>query len=105
MPSHRWYARPVFIVADLDRAIRFYVDALGFEKKWHEADGKGTVCQVSRSDCEIILSQDATRRDKSRIFIELTSEGVAALRRELEERAVPSRMTWWGYDAIQVDDP
>jgi catechol 2,3-dioxygenase-like lactoylglutathione lyase family enzyme len=31
---HRWYARPVFFVAELNRAIRFYVDVLGFEKGW-----------------------------------------------------------------------
>jgi len=31
---------------------------VGFTKKWHEADGKGTVCQVDRSDCEIILAQE-----------------------------------------------
>lgn len=54
-PVHRWYARPVFFVADVNRAIRFYVDSLGFTKSWHSDDGKGTVCQVNRSDCEIIL--------------------------------------------------
>ena len=30
---------------------------------------------------------------------------LTALRRELVERAVPSKETWWGYDAIQIDDP
>jgi catechol 2,3-dioxygenase-like lactoylglutathione lyase family enzyme len=105
MQSQRWYARPVFFVADIERAIRFYVDMLGFEKVWHEAEGKGTVCQVTRSDCEIILCQDVARRDKTRLFVELTAEGLAALQRELDERAVSYRMTWWGYDAIQVDDP
>ena len=34
---HRWYARPVFFVADVNRAIRFYVDMLGFQKHWHIA--------------------------------------------------------------------
>lgn len=103
--SHRWYARPVLFVADVDRAIRFYVDMLGFVKKWHSDDGAGTVCQVDRSDCEIILCEDATRRDKGRVFIELTAAGLADFRRELIERAVPTRETWWGYDTLQVDDP
>ena len=103
--AHKWYARPVFFVADVNRAIRFYVDMLGFEKRWHEADGKGTVCQVDRSECEIILCQDASRTDKARLFIELTVEGLAQLRAELAERAVPNRTGWWGYDVIQVDDP
>ncbi|HEU4561475.1 MAG TPA: VOC family protein [Longimicrobium sp.] len=102
---HRWYTRPVFFVADVNRAANFYVGMLGFEKGWHEADGAGTVCQVNHGECEIILCQDATRRDKARLFIELTAEGLADLRRELAERAVPTRETWWGYPTLQVDDP
>jgi hypothetical protein len=27
---HRWYTRPVLFVADVNRALRFYVDMLGF---------------------------------------------------------------------------
>jgi catechol 2,3-dioxygenase-like lactoylglutathione lyase family enzyme len=102
---HRWYARPVFFVADVNRALRFYVDMLGFEKGWHEADGAGTVCQVNHGECEIILCQDATRRDKARLFVELTPEGLADLRRQIVERSVPSKESWWGYDVVQVDDP
>jgi len=102
---HRWYARPVLFVADVNRALRFYVDMLGFEKRWHEGDGAGGVCQVDRSDCEIILCEDATRRDKARLFIELTPDGITELRRELVERSVPSKESWWGYDVMQIDDP
>ena len=40
---HRWYTRPVFFVADVNRAARFYIDTLGFEKGWHSDDGAGTV--------------------------------------------------------------
>jgi catechol 2,3-dioxygenase-like lactoylglutathione lyase family enzyme len=102
---HKWYPRPVFYVADVNRAAQFYLEMLGFKKAWHEGDGTGTVCQVNRSDCEIILCQDATRTDKSRLFIELTPEGLAQLRGELSQRSVPNKETWWGYDCIQVDDP
>ena len=102
---HRWYARPVFFVADIHRSARVYVDSLGFVKRWHEAEGAGTVCQVDRGECEIILCQDASRRDKGRLFIELTGEGRAALLRELADRSVPSRESWWGYDVVVVDDP
>lgn len=104
-PVHRWYTRPVLFVADVNRAIRFYVDVLGFEKRWHSGDGAGTVCQVDRGECEIILCEDASRRDKGRLFIELSAEGLADLRREFIERSVPTRETWWGYDTLQVDDP
>ena len=102
---NRWYARPVFFVADVNHAARFYIDMLGFTKSWHEADGEGTVCQVNRADCEIILCQDATRTDKSRVFIELSKEGVSELRRELDERSVPYTLSWWGYDVFQIHDP
>ena len=102
---HRWYTRPVFFVADVNRAARFYIDMLGFEKGWHSDDGKGTVCQVNHGECEIILCEDATRRDRTRLFIELTAEGLADLRRELVERGAPTKETWWGYDSLQVDGP
>jgi catechol 2,3-dioxygenase-like lactoylglutathione lyase family enzyme len=103
--EHKWYARPVFFVADLSRALHFYVESLGFEKVWHSQDGKGTVCQVNRGECEIILCEDPARHDRARLFVELTREGFAQLRSEIEARSVPSTETWWGYDAIRVEDP
>jgi len=103
--GHRWYARPVLFVADLNRSLRFYLDQLGFVKNWHEGDGTGTVCQVSRSDCEIILCQDAARRDRARLFIELSAAGLTDLRRVLADSSVPTKAVWWGYDTTQVDDP
>ena len=102
---HRWYTRPVLFVSDVNRAARFYVDMLGFERGWHSDDGAGTVCQVNHGECEIILCEDSTRRDKARLFIELTKEGLADLRQEIVERKTPNRKSWWGYDVIQVDDP
>jgi catechol 2,3-dioxygenase-like lactoylglutathione lyase family enzyme len=102
---HRWYTRPVLFVADVNRALRFYVDMLGFEKSWHEGDGAGGVCQVNRGECEIILCEGGTRRDKARLFVELTAEGLTDLRRELVERSVPSKESWWGSDVLQIDDP
>lgn len=100
-----WYTRPVFFVADVNRAANFYVGMLGFWKKWHSEDGAGTVCQVNRNDCEIILCQDQARQDKARLFIELNAEELASLRQEIAERSVPTRATWWGYDTLQIDDP
>ena len=101
----KWYPRPVFFVADINRAIHFYVDMLGFEKAWHSGDGTGTVCQVNRSDCEIILCEDDKRRDRARLFIELNQDGLAELRHEIDERSIPFTTTWWGYDSIRIDDP
>ena len=102
---HTWYTRPVLFVADLGRSIRFYTEGLGFRKAWHEADGKGTVCQVDRGGCEIILCEHDTRRDKARLFVSLTKEALEALRREIAERSIPAKASWWGYDVIQIDDP
>ena len=102
---HRWYTRPVLFVADVNRALGFYIHALGFEKEWHEGDGVGGVCQITRGGCEIILCESATRRDHGRLFIELTTDALADLRRGLAERAVPTKEIWWGNDALQVTDP
>jgi len=103
--KHEWYSRPVLFVADVHRAIRFYTESLGFEKAWHEGDGSGSVCQVHRAGCEIILCEDPGRKDRARLFVSLTGDGIAELRRELAERSVPSGTSWWGYDVIRVEDP
>ncbi len=100
---HQWYARPVLFVADVKRALHFYVDVLGFEKRWPV--GEGSVCQVDRGGCEIILCEDDARRDRARLFLELTPEGLQDFRRQVVERAIPSTETWWGYDSLQVLDP
>ncbi len=80
--AHRWYTRPVLFVADVNRALRFYVEMLGFEKHWHEGDG----AENARSSS-------------------LTPEGLADLRHQIVERSVPSKESWWGYDVLQIDDP
>jgi catechol 2,3-dioxygenase-like lactoylglutathione lyase family enzyme len=103
--SHRWYMRPVFFVSDVQRALGFYVGKLGFDKRWHEADGKGKVCQVNHGECEIILCEDAARNDRGRLFVELTREGLDQLLRETVERSVPTQKSWWGSDVIRIDDP
>ena len=102
---YRWYTRPVLFVADVNRALQFYIDMLGFEKRWHEGDGAGKVCQINRAGCEIILCEDAARKDKARLFVELTVDGFAALGREIVARSVPSEKSWWGYDVIKIVDP
>ncbi|MGE0161255.1 MAG: VOC family protein [Gemmatimonadales bacterium] len=103
--SHVWYMRPVSFVANLERAIEFYVGRLGFTKAWHADEGEGTVCQVERGGCEIILCEDATRKDQGRLFLELSREGVDRLLAEIEERSIPTERTWWGYEALRIADP
>lgn len=101
----QWYARPVLFVSDVQGALRFYIETLGFTKKWHAADGEGTVCQVDRGGCEIILCQDRARQDKSRLFVELNRDGIDELRREISTRSIPNQKAWWGYDVIRIADP
>jgi hypothetical protein len=103
--GHHWHLRPVLFVSDLQAALRFCIDKLGFEKRWHSADGKGTVCQVNRGGCEIILCEDAARQDKGRLFVELNRDGLDELRREISARSVPTQRAWWGYDVIRIADP
>lgn len=103
--DHTWYMRPVFFVSDIERAIGFYVNKLGFKKKWHEADGKGSVCQVDRGGCEIILCQDLSRHDRSRAFLELSRVGVDQLMKEVEERTIQTTKSWWGYEVLRIEDP
>jgi catechol 2,3-dioxygenase-like lactoylglutathione lyase family enzyme len=99
--AHHWYARPVLFVSDVQGALRFYIEKLGFKTKW-QVDN---VCQVDRGGCEIILCADPVRRDKSRLFVELNRDGMDELRREILERSVPTEKTWWGYDTIRIVDP
>ena len=101
--THMWYMRPVFFVSDAKRARDFYVDKLGFKVKWQTP--KGEVCQVDRGGGEIILCEDTTRTDRSRLFLELTREGVDQLLQEIAERSVPTQKSWWGYDVLRIEDP
>jgi len=98
---HHWYARPVLFVSDVEGALTFYLEQLGFTKKWHVQN----VCQVDRGGCEIILCEDRSRQDKSRLFIELNRDGIDELRREISARSVPNEKIWWGYDTIRIVDP
>jgi catechol 2,3-dioxygenase-like lactoylglutathione lyase family enzyme len=102
---HIWYARPVFFVTGIHRAAAFYVDTLGFEKRWHEADGKGTVCQVDRGGCEIILNEDKKRTDRARLFLELSRKAVDELLARVDERKIETERLWWGYEVLSIKDP
>jgi len=99
--AHQWYLRPVLVVSDLQAALRFYIEKLGFKKKWHVDN----VCQVDRGGCEIILCEDPARQDKGRLFVELNRDGIDELRREIAERSLPTEKAWWGYDVIRIADP
>lgn len=101
----RWYTRSVWFTDDLKRSLGFYIDVLGFAKDWHERDGAGTVCQVSRDECEVILCEDKARRDRGRLFISLDDGGIAKLRADIAAKSIAHKASWWGSDVIEIDDP
>ncbi|HVY83748.1 MAG TPA: glyoxalase superfamily protein [Caulobacterales bacterium] len=102
-----WYTRPVFFVADTDRALAFYVDQLGFAESWRHADaGKLLVAQVEREGSEIILSsQWPDKVGRSMVFVSLSDAAFSALRPELEAKGVRVKDGWWGYACLVIDDP
>lgn len=98
-----WYTRPVLFVADLPRAVDFYVGRLGFTETWRFED---EVAQVDRDGCEIIVSsQRPPKVGKGMLFIALTPADWKALPDMLEARAVDFARGHWGYRTVIVDDP
>ena len=101
-----WYTRPVFFVRDMDVALAFYAEGLGFEQGWrYEEEGRIVATQVRRADCELILNARSERAGGSRVFVSLEPDGVSALATELEARSVPITRGWWGMPVLQVSDP
>ena len=102
----KWYARPVFFVADMPAALAFYVEALGFAQSWHyEEDGETVATQVNRGDCEVILNRDVDRAGGARLYVALEPDTVAALERDLTARSIAVTRGWWGTPVVRVEDP
>jgi len=99
----KWYTRPVLFVADVQRAVDFYVGKLGFHEKWRFAQ---EVAQVERDECEIIVSAQRPHKiGRGMLFISLTSADFAALPAMLASNGVASTRGHWGYPVIIVADP
>lgn len=111
-----WFARPIFSVTDVEAALRFYVDRLGFTNSWRfDEGGKAYVAQVERQGCAIILSNNWPEKiGKGLLFVSLnvgpatpeaTTAALDELRAELEARGVPVKEGSWGYRLLVVNDP
>ncbi len=105
--SGEWFARPVLFVADIDRAVDFYVTQLGFTQAWrYEEEGKAWVAQVERQGCALILSsQWPDKVGKGLIFISLDLGVLNAVRAEFEGKGVNVRDGYWGYRLMVIADP
>jgi catechol 2,3-dioxygenase-like lactoylglutathione lyase family enzyme len=107
-----WFARPVLHVADVEAALRFYVDRLGFTSPWrYDENGKAHVAQVDRQGCALILADTWPEKiGKGLMFISLNVEPEAqvaaldALRAEFEAHGVAVKEGSWGYRLFVVDD-
>lgn len=99
------YARGVFFVADLDRALRCYTEQLGFSLDWDSHDG---VAQVSLLGFELILNQvdDGTRSraGHGRVFIGLDDDQSEPLRTHLAANGIPALRTQWGRPTLVIRD-
>ena len=116
MPVTDWFARPVLHVTDVEAALRFYIDRLGFNSPWrYDDNGRVRVAQVDRQGCALILSdQWPEKTGKGLMFISLNVEpqtheaavaALDALRAELESKGAPVKDGAWGYRLLVVDDP
>ena len=108
-----WFARPIQIVKDVEAALRFYVDQLGFTSPWrYGEDGITRVAQVEREGCALILANNLApeKIGKGLVFISLNLDPEAqiaaldALRVELDAKGVPVGESSWGYRLLVVDD-
>jgi uncharacterized glyoxalase superfamily protein PhnB len=107
-----WFARPVLHVKDVEAALHFYVNQLGFTNPWrHNQDGRVDVAQVDRQGCALILADSWPEKvGKGLMFISLNAEpetqvaALDALRSELEAKGAPVKQGWWGYRLLVVED-
>jgi catechol 2,3-dioxygenase-like lactoylglutathione lyase family enzyme len=111
-----WFARPVLHVTDVEAALRFYVDRLGFTSPWrYEENGRARVAQAERQGCAVILAEQWPEKvGNGLLFISVNVEpesreaqiaALDALRAELEAKGVPVKEGSWGYRLLVVDDP
>lgn len=103
-----WYARAVLQVADVERAVEFYIGGLGFSEAWrhHSDDGRLLVAEVGRDGCALILScQYPEQVGPALIFISLEAADFAAAQVEFHRNHVAVSEGWWGYPLMVVADP
>ena len=102
---HRWYHGPCSSCPTSRLPSVFTSTSWGSKNNGMKPTARGESARSTACGCEIILCEDASRRDKGRLFVELTPEGLDELRRTISEHSVPTQKAWWGYDVIRIADP
>ena len=102
-----WFSRPVLFVSNVEPAIEFYRDKLGFaETNRYAEEGTVLVGEVTREDCILLLNcQQPEKIGRARMFISLDLHPFDDLRVEFASRGAPVENGWWGYETMIVRDP
>jgi uncharacterized glyoxalase superfamily protein PhnB len=106
--SSPWTSSTLFFVRDVDRAIGFYVDALGFTLNMrYEEEAQAKVAGVSRGDgCALLLtSQWPDKAGTAVLYTALDANEFATLRADLEAKGTAFEEGFWGKPLMVVDDP
>ena len=103
------YARAVFFVSNAERALRFYVDQLGFSEDWaHKEEDRVYVCQVSLFGFELILNQahDETREraGHGRVYIGLEDDQIGPVLEHIAARHIQPERREWGQPTLVIKD-
>jgi catechol 2,3-dioxygenase-like lactoylglutathione lyase family enzyme len=103
------YARSVFFVKNAERALRFYIDSLGFSEDWnYKEEGRTYVCQVSLFGFELILNEIGDRTQSQaghgRVFIGLDDDQGDPLRKHIASKGIQTQRVEWGRPTLLVRD-
>ena len=100
----QWYARPVFFVADCDKALNFY-QSLGFQEGWRNAENDLLVAvQVELNGVELILNRNPERAGGGRLFFSLDRGEVSSIVQSFNAAGVEVRDDYWGMPVKVVRD-
>jgi uncharacterized glyoxalase superfamily protein PhnB len=102
-----WVSSTLVFVSDVDEALGFYVDRLGFTLNMrHVEEGRILVAGISRGDgCSVLLtSQWPDKVGKAVLYTAPDAQEFQQTCAELQARGVPLEDGWWGKALVIVTD-
>lgn len=103
-----WVSSTLVFVRDVDAAIGFYVDRLGFTLNMRfEDEGQALVAGVSHGDsCALLLTcQWPEKIGTTVLYLAFGPDEFELLLADLEAAGVPVTDGWWGNPLAIVTDP